>query len=140
MLPPFEEYCTQIASLSESHPSINASTLTAYTVGPYVAEVEGQLTFDDDYVLHVWELLDLDGRTIRSYSYELDQAGERVWWYDPTAHPADPTLADSYPHHKHVSPDIKHHRVPAPELSFTEPNLPFLIRQVELMLEGEQVV
>jgi len=32
---------------------------------------------------------------------------------------------------KHVPPDIKHHRVPAPELSFTRPNLPVLIAEIE---------
>jgi hypothetical protein len=30
-----------------------------------------------------------------------------------------------------VLPDIKHHRIPAPELSFTRPNLPFLIGEIE---------
>ena len=131
MLPSFEDYCTQIARLPDQFPAIVSSTLTAYTIGPFAAEVEGQLTFAGGYVLTVWELLDLDSRTIHSYSYELDRAGERVWWYDPTGHPDDPTLAATHPHHKHVSPDIKHHRIPAPEISFTRPNLPFLIRQVE---------
>lgn len=134
MLPPFEDYCVQIAHLPERFPSIRSSTLTAYTIGPFAAEVEGQLTFDGGYVLNVWELLDLDTRTIRSYSYELDRAGERVWWYDPAAHPEDPMLAATHPHHKHVPPDIKHHRVPAPEISFTRPNLSFLIQQVEQLL------
>ena len=35
------------------------------------------------------------------------------------------------PHHKHVLPDIKHNRVPAPEISFERPNLPMLIEQIE---------
>ena len=35
------------------------------------------------------------------------------------------------PHHKHVSPDIKHHRIPAPGLSFDRPNLPLLIEEIE---------
>jgi len=35
------------------------------------------------------------------------------------------------PHHKHIPPDSKHNRIPAPGLSFTEANLPFLIREVE---------
>jgi hypothetical protein len=26
------------------------------------------------------------------------------------------------PHHKHILPDIKHHRIPAPDMSFTHPN------------------
>jgi hypothetical protein len=134
VLPSFEDYCTQIARLPDQFPAIISSTLTAYTIGPFAAEVEGQLTFAGGYVLTVWELLDLDSRTIRSYSYELDRAGERVWWYDPTGHPDDPALAATHPHHKHISPDIKHHRIPAPEISFTRPNLPFLIRQVEQLL------
>ena len=40
----------------------------------------------------------------------------------------DPSLASTFPHHKHLPPDIRHHRVPAPELSFFTPNLPFLLR------------
>ena len=134
MLPTFEDYCAQIARLPDQSSFIDSSTLTVYTIGPFAAEVEGQLTFSDGYVLSVWELLDLDSRTIRSYSYELDRAGERVWWYDPTGHPDDPALAATHPHHRHVSPNIKHHRVPAPEISFTRPNLPFLIRQAEQLL------
>jgi hypothetical protein len=31
---------------------------------------------------------------------------------------------------KHIHPDIKHHRIPAPELRFDEPNLPFLIQEI----------
>ncbi len=37
----------------------------------------------------------------------------------------------THPHHKHILPDIKHHRIPAPDLSFTRPNLPFLIQEIE---------
>jgi len=37
---------------------------------------------------------------------------------------------------KHVPPDIKRHRIPAPELSFTGPNLPVLIEEVEQLLKG----
>ena len=131
MLPAFDEYCLLIAGLPDQFPSIKSSTLTAYTIGPYAAEVEGRLTFEPDYVLDVWELLDLSTQTIRSYSYELNRADKRVWWYDPTEHPGDPTLAATHPHHKHVPPDIKHHRVPAPDPSFTRPNLPFLVAEIE---------
>ena len=80
MLPSFEDYCSLIAGLPDQFSSIDASTLTVYTIGPFAAEVEGQLTFSDGYMLNVWELLDLNSHTIRSYSYELDHAGERVWW------------------------------------------------------------
>ncbi len=40
---------------------------------------------------------------------------------------------------KHIPPDIKHHRIPAPELSFTQPNLPFLIREIEGLLTDSTV-
>ncbi|HOU13429.1 MAG TPA: DUF6516 family protein, partial [Anaerolineae bacterium] len=58
----------------------------------------------------------------------------KIYWYDSWPHPNDRILASTHPHHKHVLPDIKHHRIPAPELSFTEPNLPFLIREIETLL------
>ena len=47
-------------------------------------------------------------------------------------------LASTHPHHKHLPPDIKHHRVPAPGLSFSQPNLPFLIVEIlEFLLSAE---
>ena len=44
------------------------------------------------------------------------------------------SLPETYPHHKHVPPDLKHHRIPTAELSFTRPNLPFLIGEIEALL------
>jgi len=35
------------------------------------------------------------------------------------------------PGHLHFPPNIKHHRIPAPDLSFTRPNSPFLIEEIE---------
>ena len=34
-----------------------------------------------------------------------------------------------------IRPDIKHNRIPAPEMSFTRPNLPVLIQEIESLLE-----
>jgi hypothetical protein len=59
---------------------------------------------------------------------------ERLYWYDPQPHPHIPELAATHPHHKHVPPDIKRDRVLAPGLSFIEPNLPFLIGEIEQIL------
>lgn len=33
--------------------------------------------------------------------------------------------------HGLAPPNIKHHRLPAPDLSFTRPNLPFLVEEIE---------
>lgn len=46
--------------------NVFTSTLAVYTIGPYAAEVKGRVIFESDYVLDVWELLDLSTRTIRS--------------------------------------------------------------------------
>ncbi len=135
MLPPFADYCEFITGLPDKYPFIQSSTLIVYTIGPFTAEVTGQLIFADEYIFEIWELLDLATQTIRSYSYELSRAGERLWWYDPMAHPQDPELQSSYPHHQHIQPDIKHHRVPAPQISFTAPNLPFLLQEIESLLK-----
>jgi hypothetical protein len=58
------------------------------------------------------------------------QGESPIYWYDPQPHPADVTLTLNHPHHKHIHPDIKHHRIPAPELSFDQPNLPFLVEEI----------
>jgi len=47
-----------------------------------------------------------------------------------------PTVERSTPHHKHVPPDIKHHRVPASEISFSRSNLPVLIREIEALVKA----
>lgn len=57
-------------------------------------------------------------------------ASAELYWYDSQEHPDDPTLASTHPHHKHIPPDIRHHRILAPHLSFYQPNLPFLIEEV----------
>lgn len=137
MLPEFTDYATWLATLSTRYSTIQSSTLHTFTIGPAAAEVEGQITFQDGYVLDIWELLDLDTRTICYYSYELEHKNERVWWYDPQEHPNNPTLASTHPHHKHVHPDIKHNRIPAPGISFTGPNLPFLIQEIEQLIQEE---
>lgn len=87
--------------------------------------------FANDVLLDVWELIDHDASCIRNYSYEIYQAGEKLSWYDPFAHPHIPELASTHPHHKHIQPNIKHNRVPAPGISFEQPNLPFLIQEIE---------
>jgi len=88
------------------------------------------VTFEGEVILDVWELLDFEARRLRSYSYEIYRAGEKIAWYDPFEHPHIPELASTSPHHKHIGPDIKHHRVPAPGLSFEAPNLPILIEEI----------
>jgi len=42
-----------------------------------------------------------------------------------------PSMAGTFPHHKHIPPDVKRHRVAAPGVAFDRPNLPGLIEEIE---------
>ncbi|HXF38356.1 MAG TPA: DUF6516 family protein [Blastocatellia bacterium] len=80
--------------------------------------------------------LDFQARLITSYGYEVYKEEERLYWYDDFPHPNDETLASTFPHHRHSPPDIKHNRAPAPEMSFTRPNLPVIVREIEVLIKG----
>src|SRR3989304_4265525 len=120
------EYELYVYSLADHFPRILRSTLVIVQRGRYFAELTGEVLFPDAYRLNVYERLSWDAGplTIVGYSYEVWRGSEALYWYDSQPHPNDPALASTDPHHKHVPPDIKHHRVPAPGLSFTERNLP----------------
>lgn len=148
-----ETYQAFIYALPERYASIRRSTLVYIPSGALFGRVEGMLVFDDAGILCVQEYLNFELGIIARYGYEVSRASilpdapdfpaaseycqasyshkEKFYWYDSFPHPNDPSLAGTHPHHKHVPPDIKHHRVPAPDLSFTRPNLPFLIEEIE---------
>ena len=65
------------------------------------------------------------------YGYEIYRGEEKIFWYDPQPHPNDEELQSTYPHHKHILPEIKHNRIPAANMSFEQPNLPALISEIE---------
>ena len=131
MLPELSAYEHLVYTLQQSYPSIRQSTLVIVRHGAAFAELTGIVTFDGDIVLAVWEDLNFARGVIQGYSYAVSRGAERLYWYDPQPHPDDLTLAATSPHHKHIPPDIKRHRVPAPGLSFEQPNLPLLIAEIE---------
>ncbi len=92
------------------------------------------LYFDKEVMLRVFEAIDFDDGRIEDYGYAVYHGDEKLYWYDCWPHPDDPFLASTFPHHKHIPPDIKHHRVPAENMSFEQPNLPALIREIEALL------
>lgn len=130
------DYEELVYTLAQRFPSISHSTLVVVRRGARVVTVSGEIAFPDGHRLVVKERLTFDtGPLILTrYGYEAWHGDEKLYWYDSQPHPDDLQLAPTHPHHKHVPPDIKHHRVPAPELSFTEPNLPFLIQEIEQLL------
>lgn len=106
--------------------------------GATLARVAGELHFDGGFRLVIRERLVFDRLPvlIDSYGYEVWRGEEKLFWYDSQPHPDEPALRSTHPHHKHVPPDIKHNRVPAPEMSFERPNLPVLIAEIEGLIEG----
>jgi hypothetical protein len=127
------DYETFVYTLQQSFPQILRSTLVVARRGRLFAELAGEIVLPGGHRLVVYERLTWDTGvlTIEGYSYEVWRGSEKLYWYDSQPHPDDPTLAGTEPHHKHIPPDIKHHRVPTPDLGFTAPNLPFLIREIE---------
>lgn len=112
-------------------PNIERSTVTLWSDSPYTGIVEGEIFFLSGVRLRMREEVDFASALITSYGYEVYRGEQRLYWYDDFPHPRDPSLAPTFPHHKHVPPDIKRHRIPAEGLSFDRPNLPFLIQEIE---------
>lgn len=135
MSPTLEEYETFIYALPTSYPVIQHAVLSFIRLGPLTATVRAELFFPQEIVLRARQTLDFADGFIQSYSYEVYRGEEKLYWYDSWPHPHIPELAATDPHHKHIPPDLKHHRIPAPALSFAHPNLPFLIAEVEQLLE-----
>lgn len=131
----YEEF---IYSLRQRNAAIQQSTLVVIPLGPRSAIAEGELVFPNGYRITVQEQLTLDaGRVVIDfYGYELWRGSTKLAWYDPQPHPHIPALASTHPHHKHVPPDIKHNRIPAPSMSFTQPNLPVLIQEIESLIQA----
>jgi hypothetical protein len=122
-----------VAELLDS-PLVRRSTVAVWSDSPYTGTAEGEIWFAGGLRLRIREELDFEAGLITAYGYEIHRGDERLCWYDDFPHPDDSTLAATYPHHKHVPPDVKHHRVPAPEMEFSHPNLPVLLREIEDLL------
>ncbi len=131
-----EDYELFLYTLTEQFPAVRRSTVTVVRRGASLARVAGELYFDQEIRLVVREriLYHRLPATIDWYGYEVWRGEEKLYWYDSQPHPDDPALQSTYPHHKHIPPDIKHNRIPAPEMSFTQPNLPVLIRELETLI------
>jgi hypothetical protein len=133
-----EDYELFLYTLSEQFPSVRRSTVTFIRRGSALARVAGELDFDYDIRLIVRERLVYYRLpvVIDWYGYEVWRGSEKLYWYDSQPHPNDPTLQSTHPHHKHIPPDIKHHRIPAPKTSFNRPNLPVMIHEIEELVES----
>ena len=126
------DYEAFLYTLPQRFPQVQRSTLAFVRLGASLARVGGVVHFAGDLRLVVRERLLYDRlpMTIDSYGYEVWRGTVKLFWYDSQPHPDDVTLQSTHPHHKHLPPDIRHHRVPAAEMSFDRPNIPLLIEEV----------
>lgn len=133
-----EDYELFIYSLPEKFRIVKHSTMQLIRRGTTLARVVGELHFEKDIRMVVRERIVYHRlpAVIDEYGYEVWRGEEKLYWYDAQPHPNTPALQSTYPHHKHISPDIKHNRISAPEMSFTRPNLPILIQEIEKMLKN----
>ncbi len=138
MLSSIVDYGFLVYSIPDTYEFVTHSTLTIWEIDGKRAILKGEVFFAGDIRLRVLEAINLRKEVIEEYGYEVYRETEKLYWYDSWSHPDDPTLAATHPHHKHIPPDIKHNRIPAPELSFTKPNLPFLIEEVVELLRAEE--
>jgi len=132
-------YESFVYKLKQHFPLIQHSTLVVVPRGKRVAILQGEIFFVDGYRLTVKERLSTDTGEVRIefYGYELWHQSDKFAWYDAQPHPDDPALASTHPHHKHIPPNIKKNRIPAPTMSFEKPNLPALIAEIETLVEGK---
>jgi hypothetical protein len=135
-----DDYELFLYSLADQFPSVRRSTIVFIRRGATLARVAGELYFDQDIRLVVREriLFHRLPAMIDWYGYEVWRGEEKLLWYDSQPHPDDLALSSTDPHHKHIPPNIKHHRVPAPQMSSTRPNLPALIQEIEELVEKLQ--
>jgi hypothetical protein len=126
------DYSRFVAELL-NRPSVQRSTVAVWSASRYTGIAEGEVFFSNGIRLRLREELDFDAGLITAYGYEVYRGTERLYWYDDFPHPSDPDLAVTFPHHRHIPPDIKRHRVPAPEISFSRPNLPTVLQEIEAL-------
>jgi hypothetical protein len=124
-----DDYSNLVAELLD-RPDVGRSTVAVWSDSRYTGIAEGEVFFQNGIRLRLREELDFDAALITSYGYEVYRGAERLYWHDDFPHPNDAGLASTFPHHKHVPPDIKRHRIPAPGISFDRPNLPALIEEI----------
>ncbi|MEZ4560520.1 MAG: DUF6516 family protein, partial [Caldilineaceae bacterium] len=111
--------------------SVERSSVSVWSASPYTGVAEGEVWFRNGLRLRMREELDFDDGLITAYGYEVYRGQEKLYWYDDFPHPHDTSLASTHPHHKHVPPNIKRNRIPAPGFSYTQPNLLQIVAEIE---------
>jgi hypothetical protein len=131
-----EDYELFIYSLPDKFISIRQSTITLVRLGAFLGRVAGDLHFDHGLRLVIRERILFDRLPVRIdwYGYEVWRGEDKLYWYDSQPHPNDAALRANHPHHKHIPPDSKHNRIPAPQMQFDRPNIVVLIEEIQMLV------
>jgi hypothetical protein len=131
-----EDYELFIYSLPEQFKLIRQSTVTLVRLGASLGRVGDEIHFDHRFRLVVRERLLFERLPVLIdwYGYEVWRGADKLFWYDSPPHPDQPALRLTHPHHKHIPPNIKHNRIPAPQMRFDCPNLPGLIEEIQALM------
>jgi len=111
--------------------SVVRSNIVVWSESPFTGIAEGEVLFTKGFRLRMREEIDFSAGLITSYGYEIYKNESRLFWYDDFPHPNDPELKSTFPHHKHIAPDIKRHRISAPGIYFDRPNLQRIMQEIE---------
>lgn len=130
MIESISEFESFVDGLKKRYREIKVSNLVFKNTDHTIGELTGEIEFENDIRLNVSEKTDFSNGKIEFYRYEVYQGKSLLYWYDPHPHPDDRSIAITFPHHKHIYPNIEQHRVPAPGLGFTTTNLIFLIEEI----------
>ena len=125
-----ESYGSFLYSLEDKFPVIKKSQINFFSIEVNVFLAKGSIKFTSMIKLSFKEVINFSKQKIIRYAYEVYEDNELKYFYDPQTHPENQKLASTFPHHKHIPPNIKRNRQPAPGLSFDKPNLPFLIQEI----------
>lgn len=130
------DYEKLVYSIPDYSSLITHSDLVLQRRGRTTCWLIGDVHFEKAIRLRVTEVLDfLFEDFILDYVYVAFQESKKLYYYDSQPHPHIQALQSTHPHHKHVPPNMKQNRIPAPELAFHKPNLPFLIKELEIFLQ-----
>ncbi len=131
MIPPRYEYERFIYSIPrEFQEIIKRSSLHFYSTSAAAGMLKGAVWFRNGLRLQVVEVIDFAIGEILDYSYTVYDGQEKILWFDPQPHPENPKLAETFPHHKHLPPEIKKNREPADGIGFGQINLPTLFAEI----------
>lgn len=130
MLPSRSGYERFIYTITKTYLIVEKSTLHFFNTSAAAGMLKGTIWFRNGLRLKVVEVIDFAARQILDYSYTVFKGQHKITWYDPQPHPEDPNLAETFPHHKHVLPNIRENRKPSVDISFDDLNLPTLIEEI----------